>query len=365
VNVTESLRQILALRLLKGMGPVAYRNGLVAFGSVDGILQADEASWKKVEGLHKLDRRALDDPKHWLAVDREIELAIRAKADIVTQSDRRYPALLKEIYDPPIILYVKGRLPEDSEICIAVVGSREASWQGLKLSSDFARDMAASGAVIVSGLARGIDTAAHRGALEAKGVTVAVLGNGLSGVYPPENKKLAGQITQAGAVVSEFTMDEPSKPGNFPLRNRIISGLSRAVLVVEARQKSGSLYTVDAALENGREVYVLPGTAGSARTAGSNGLLKQGAKLVTEPSEILKDLGFGGKKRKAKPSRPALEAEEKELLKLLKKADTLHLDEIVEQSALGPQKTMTLLTAMAVKGAVRELPGKYFSEVEA
>jgi DNA processing protein len=243
---------------------------------------------------------------------------------------------------------------------------RDASWQGLRTANALSRDLAAAGAVVVSGLARGIDSAAHRGALEAGGRTVAVLGNGLCDIYPSENNKLAREAASSGAVVSEFLMEEPPKPMNFPMRNRILSGLSRAVIVVEAREKSGALITVDCALEQGREVYVFPGDAGSKRTFGSNDLLKQGAKPATGAEDILRDFGLTGKKAKpaAAKLRPALNAEEKALLRLLKKAESLHVDQIVEKSVLSPQQTMTLLTTMAVKGVVRELPGKYFTEAQ-
>lgn len=362
-QVTESLKQLLAFRLMKNMGAAAFRNGLTAFGSVEGILGAKAKDWAGVEGLGKLSRRELDDPKHRLVVDREIETAARAGVEIIGFFDGRYPSLLKEIFDPPMILYVKGSLPDGSLTNLAVVGSRNASWQGLRLASEVSKELAGAGAVVVSGLARGIDSAAHRGALEAKGLTVAVLGNGLSTVYPPENKKLLNEIAACGAVVSEFPMSEPPKPMNFPMRNRLISGLSRAVLVVEAREKSGALITVDFALEQGRDVYVFPGQAGSKRAVGSNGLLKQGARPVTDAAEILRDFGLPRQKRfrPAAKHESALNPEEKKLLKVLKKAESLHVDEIIEKSPLSPQQTLTLLTTLSIKGAVLELPGKYFA----
>ena len=362
MNVTEKLRQILALKLLKNMGGKSFQNGITAFGSVEGLLRTKAKDWKGVEVLCRVERAPLDDEGHWKAVDKEIELAASQGTKIITCFDDDYPALLKEIFDPPILLYVKGALPKDSAVYLAVVGSREASPHGLEMAAVMGRDLAGAGAVVVSGLARGIDSAAHRGALET-GRTVAVLGCGLARMYPPENKKLAEDISKKGALVSEFAMKDGPELFHFPMRNRIISGLSRALVVVEAREKSGALITVGYALEQGRDVYVLPGNAGSKKTLGSNGLLKQGATPVTDAAEILEDFGLKPKDKKTRPAK-VLSKEEGSLLLLLAEAETLHVDEIVERSELSPHKTMTLLTSLAVKGAVRELPGKYFSEVE-
>ncbi len=349
MQVTERLRHLLALRLLK-MDARTFHKALTTFGSVEGVLRAGK----------KADIDAI-----WKAVDKEIELAAASNVQIVTFFDENYPALLKEIYDPPFLLYVKGRLPKDSITCLAVIGSREATLHGLEMASAMGRDLAGAGAVVVSGLARGIDSAAHRGALEAGGCTLAILGCGLSRMYPPENKKLAEEISQNGALISEFTMKEGPRLHHFPMRNRIISGISRALVVVEAREKSGALITVGCALEQGRDVYVLPGNAGSKKTLGSNGLLKQGAIPVTDASDILPDFGLTMKEKRSSKTRAAsLSQEENKLLRLLDGAQSLHMDEIVEKSALPPQKAMTLLTSLAVKGAVRELPGKYFLEVE-
>ncbi len=349
MQVTESLRQLLALRLLKNMDAKTFHRGLTAFGGV--------------EGLFRMRAKECGAKTHADAVEKELELVLRAGVEIVTYFDERYPALLREIFDPPILLYIKGKLPADTVICLGVVGSREATPHGLELATVVGRDLAAAGAAVVSGLARGIDSAAHRGALEAKGLTVAVMGCGLSHTYPPENKKLAEEIVEKGALVSEFPMKAGPELYHFPMRNRIISGLSRAVAVVEAREKSGALITADFALEQGRDVYVFPGNAGSKKTLGSNDFLKQGAIPVTDASEILRDHGLApASKERASARKVALSKEEDSLLCLLREAESLHVDEIVEKSRLSPQKTMTLLTTLAVKGAVKELPGKYFAE---
>ena len=363
MKITEKLRQVLALCLVKNMGPRAFANGLMAFGSLEGFFQNSARNWTKVEGLHRLNPSGLGTKACWEAVDKEIETAATRKTDILTFFDKEYPALLKEIHDPPLVLYVKGVLPENRSVCLAMVGSREATRHGLDTAAALARDLAGAGAVVVSGLARGIDSAAHRGALEA-GRTVAVLGSGLSKIYPPENRKLADEILAKGAVISEFPMETEPLPRNFPMRNRIISGLSRAVIVVEARRRSGALITADYALEQGRDVYALPAYADSKKAEGSNDLLKQGARFVTSVEDILND--FHMKKNSPRPSarksRAVLDGEEKDLIRLLRDAERMHVDELVQKSEWPAQKTMTLLTSLAMKGAVRELPGKYFEE---
>lgn len=363
MRITERLRQVLALRSVKNMGPRAFANGLLAFGSLEGFFQNSAKNWTRVEGLRRLDPAGLGTKECWKAVDVEIETAVAQKTNIVTFLDKEYPALLKEIHDPPIVLYVKGALPENSSVCLAMVGSRAASRHGVETAVSLAKDLAGAGAVIVSGLALGIDSASHRGALQT-GRTVAVLGSGVSKIYPSENRKLADEISGHGAVISEFPMETGPLPQYFPMRNRIISGLSRAVIVVEARQKSGALITVDFALEQGRDVYALPAYADSKKAEGSNELLKQGARFVTSAEDILND--FHLKKRLSRSGAPkgraALEGEEKDLVRLLRDVEAMHLDELVEKTDLSPQKAMTLLTSLALKGAVRELPGKYFME---
>jgi DNA processing protein len=349
IKPTERLKQVLALKLVKGFTPKGFVDGLSVHGSL-------EALFNKSGGVDS-----------WEKVDKEIELCAGANVEIVTYLDEKYPALLKEIYDPPMALYVKGTLPDPAETLVAMVGSRECSLHGLEMAASLAEDLAAAGAVIVSGLARGIDTASHEGALKGKGRTLAVLGCGLGWMYPPENRKLAERIVkEGGALIAEFPFGTKPRPAYFPQRNRIISGMSRALVVVEARQKSGALITADLALEQGREVYAVPGNAASKKTLGSNILLKQGARLVTSSDDLLVDLGFEKRPTKKKKSVPkaALDAEEKRLLGLLQKAESLHLDDLVQLSELPPQAAMRSLTTLSLKGVVREMPGKYFMEAE-
>lgn len=359
---TQKLRQVVALSLIKDMGPMSFKNGLMAFGSVEGILGASGAQWRQVKGLSRLSRREFEERKLLKMADVEIEKAFKQDAEILTFFDEHYPALLKEIHDPPILLFVKGQLPTSQKLNIAIVGSRAASLYGLKMTESIARDLALAGMVIVSGLAKGIDGAAHQGALNAKGLTIAVLGSGLSKIYPAENKKMAHQIAQTGALISEYPMDMAPLKENFPMRNRIISGLSRAVLVAEAREKSGALITADLALEQGREVYALPGQADSAKSCGSNWLLKQGAHFVTGAEDILQDFCMTSRvKKPARSKNIPVNEEESQILKFLEGEAPLHMDEIVAKSQLPAVKTMVLLSGLALKGVVQELPGKYFT----
>ena len=359
---TQKLRQTVALSLVKDMGPMAFKNALTVFGSIDRILGATAAEWRTVKGLARLNRHELEDRKLLEKADVEIEKAFRQKVDVLTFFDAAYPSFLKEIHDPPILLFVKGKLPSSQKLNIAIVGSRMASLYGLKMAESIAQNLATSGLVVVSGLARGIDSAAHRGALKAKGLTLAVLGGGLARIYPAENKKMAAQIAQTGALISEYPMDMESLRAHFPVRNRIISGLSRAVLVAEAREKSGALITADLALEQGREVYALPGQADSAKSFGSNWLLKQGAHFVTSAEDILQDFHITPSgKRTARNRSISVTEEESQLLSCLEGEAPMHMDEIVAKSRMEAVKTMVILSGLALKGVVRELPGKYFT----
>ena len=357
MRLTQRLKQTVALSLVKGMGAKTFQYALTAFGSIEKILGATAVEWRGVQGLSKLDRTEIERRKLFEKADEEIEKAFGRGADILTFFDERYPAFLKEIHDPPMLLFVKGKLPPSQKFNIAVVGSRDASLYGLKMTERISKELATAGLVVVSGLARGIDAAAHRGALAAKGLTLAVLGGGISKIYPAEHKKLAAEITKNGALISEYPMDMAPQPGFFPMRNRIISGLSRAVLVAEAREKSGALITADLALEQGREVYALPGPADSAKSEGSNRLLKQGAHFITGAEDILQDLHVTPGRKKRVP----VTEEESKLLGFLEGEAPLHMDEIVAKSRLEPVRTMVLLSGLTLKGVVRELPGKYFA----
>jgi DNA processing protein len=281
-----------------------------------------------------------------------------------------FPPLLKEIPDPPSKLFVKGELPPTDKITIAIVGTRKASEIGLKTARDFARELSLRGIVIVSGLALGIDSAAHQGALEGGSATIAVLGNGLDKIYPAQNEKLAQRIiTQGGAMVSEYEPGTPSYKENFIRRNRIISGLSLGVVIIEAPFKSGALATASFAASQGREVFVVPGPINHPNYAGSHSLLRDGARLVTSPLEVIEDLklNLSCLKQPIKNSKaisPIKLSQEENLIftKIKEQSLPLPVDKIIKLTRLSPQTVNQALTSLILKGLVQEVGGGYTVE---
>lgn len=277
--------------------------------------------------------------------------------------DEDYPLWLGKIHDPPYLLYYRGELSSLNELSIAIVGSRRASSYGKIQSFRLSRELAAKGITIVSGMARGIDTEAHKGALEAGGQTIAVLGSGLDVIYPPENKQLYNEISQQGAVITEFPPHTHPEPGNFPMRNRVIAGLSRGVLVVEAQQRSGALITVDFALEQGRDVFAVPGPINSKNSEGTNNLIKQGACLVTEINDILSEYGIEENETNLQQGKLFdLSSEEKLVLELLS-SESKHFDDLVYESKLTIGELSTYLLQMELKGIIEALPGNYYVKI--
>jgi DNA processing protein len=260
------------------------------FYTAQNIFQADIQEIARVPGISIDIAKRIKQVLSSKEFAQELEQIEKDKIEIIIINDSRYPVLLKEIYDPPLVLYVKGDVLVFQDKMFAIIGCRRASGYGLKQAGQIAQALAKINLCIVSGMARGIDTAAHKGALFVKGKTIAVLGSGLNNIYPPENKFLFDQIVKNGAVVSEFALNTEPLPENFPRRNRIISGLCRAILVVEAAQRSGSLITADLALNQGREVFAVPGLANSSNAQGTNKLIKEGAKLVENAQDIIDGL---------------------------------------------------------------------------
>lgn len=308
--------------------------------------------------------------------EKEIETAEKAGCQLVDYESPAYPPLLRQIEDPPLVLYVKGHIQALSGHCLAIVGSRRASAYGLQVARRLARDMAERNMVIVSGLARGIDSAAHHGALEAKGRTIAVQGRGMDGIYPRENRRLADDIAESGAVISEFPLGTGPMPENFPIRNRVISGLSLGVLVVEASEYSGSLITARLAAEHNREVFAVPGNITTAQSFGPNHLIKQGAKLVGEwmdvveefPPEIRMQLlpscepSDDGKGIQNSPRlfEESLTPEQKKVFEALRVDEALFVDSVLDSVALPQTQVMQVLLELEMNGLVRQLPGKNF-----
>ncbi len=278
---------LLSLHLSGFVGAALYRRLMQRFGSAEAAIKAGRRDLEQVDRIGPMTAKAITESAKNGEAPREIERAEKAGVRLVSVEEADYPGSLKSIFDPPLVLSIRGRC--EDPLALAIVGSRECTPYGLRQSGRFAQDFAGLGITVVSGLARGVDTAAHKGALR-KGRTIAALGSGLLRIYPPENKKLADEIAEKGAVVSEFGLTAGPEPANFPRRNRIISGLSLGVLVIEATEKSGALITADWAMEEGRDVFALPGSIESPLSRGTHLLIKQGAKLVESPADLLEDL---------------------------------------------------------------------------
>lgn len=287
----------------------------------------------------------------------------------LTPDSLDYPPLLREIHAPPKVLMVKGTLLKEDAAAVAIVGTRSASMHGLDQARRLGRELARCGVTVVSGLAEGIDGAAHEGALEAGGRTIAVVGHGLSTVYPSHHRELAERIVQSGCIVSQFPMEEEPSPWNFPQRNEIIAGLSLGVVVVEAPIRSGALITARHAMEQGREVFAVPGPV-SARTQGTHALLKDGAKLVENAYDILEELAPQLKEQlkrwktveiKETVSVPTDHKEEKQLLDAIPIGTAVSLELLAAKAEVAPQRFLSLLTELELKGLIRREPGQGFT----
>jgi len=283
--------------------------------------------------------------------------------EILTWEEEAYPSLLKEIYDPPFLIYLKGLLRNFGK-SIAIVGTRHCSDYAREVAYNFARELAASGFTIVSGLAAGVDAAAHKGVLSVNGKTIAVLGHGLDFSFPPENNKLRKEIEEKGLVITEYPVGQNPNRQTFPRRNRIIAGLSIGTIMVEGDYKSGAMITAKLALDQGREVFAVPGHINQKRSRGAHWLIKQGAKLVENIEDILEEFDLSGtishKTVDREPLAVNLSNEEKKIYSLLS-MEKKHIDEIVQKSEIPANKVFSMLTTMQLKKAIKELPGKFFS----
>lgn len=350
---------IMALNFAGDIGNVRFGNLIARFETPEAISSASEESLARVSGINVEIATKIKSVSQ-RRVLQELEDATKLGISICTIDDPDYPALLKEIPGAPLVLYVKGSLSPLDEQAIAIVGSRQASFYGLTSAGIFAEALAARGVTVVSGMARGIDTAAHRGAIKAGGRTLAVMGSGFRHVYPPENKELADDISRHGAVISEFPLDVEPFKNNFPRRNRLISGLSLGVLVAEAARNSGALITADFALEQGREVFALPGKIDASTSFGANELIKQGAKLVTSVDDIIEEFGVPATRPAAAYTRnPSVNEEEEEVYRFVSE-EPVTLEHIVTQSGVALAKASKLLLQLQLKKRVRQLAGTYY-----
>ena len=356
------LEACVALNMIPQMGPVRLRRLLDAFGSAEKILLARADQLAAIDGIP---RALAENISHWqeFADPRaELKKAADLGAHVITAEDAEYPSALREIHDPPIVLYVRGHLTERDRNAVAVVGSRKCSHYATESAKKLSFQMAYAGFTVASGLARGIDTAAHQGALAAKGRTIAVIGSGLGELYPPENAELADRIAASGAVISEFPIDTKPDRQTFPIRNRIVTGLSFGVLVVEAGANSGALISANMAAEQGRTLYAVPGRIDAPAALGSNRLIQQGAKLVITVDDILDDLPLVFRE---KPDLPAaapavdLTPEQQKILDAIG-SEEMPLDSVIATSGLTAAVVSSTLLALEIRRLVKQLPGKRF-----
>lgn len=357
------------LKSAPGIGNYIFKRLIDGFGSPEKVLAARDAELEAIEGMSRAQVRRLRAHRLPDRVRQDIRLVRQKEIRIVTMKDPDYPELLLQIPDPPPFLYLQGRL-EQKTSAIAMVGSRMATRYGLSVARRLSAELAACGLTVVSGMARGIDTAAHEGALLGGGRTIAVLGSGLDRIYPAQNQRLAREIAQKGAVISEFPLLTEPEPHNFPVRNRVISGMSLGTVIVEATKKSGSLITARLACEQNREVFAVPGSIQSFKSTGTHTLIKQGAKLVENAQDILEEIA-GAVFLNAQtdllspPAKAAIELTPEENV-VYRNLDPypVHIDDLGRKTAIAPGKLSSLLLALELKGMVEQLPGKYFTKVD-
>ena len=368
----DILKYWIALKSIPGIGNVTFPALVDMFGSLPDIFAAPISHLKEIQGISGKTASAIANFKDWNKVKEELELVKKNDVNIITNQDDLYPQKLLNVYDRPPYIYVRGNLNKD-DVNIAIVGSRAASTYGKYTTERISRELAQKGVTIVSGMARGIDSAAHRGAITAQGRTIAILGSGLDVIYPPENKKLFNEIIENGAVISEFPLGTPPRSANFPARNRIISGMSYGVVIVEAGEKSGSLITARLALEQGREVFAVPGSIDSAGSRGTNKLIKQGAKLIENIDDILEEImpqieittvskpasTLGGENIATEQHAILNEGDQKIFDSV--SPGRIHIDDLISSTGLSSADLLSALTRMELDGIVQQHPGKFFS----
>ena len=352
----------IVLNMMEKVGPVGVRALISMLGCARAIFEADRDTLMEARGVGPGLTEAILSQKDSVDLKGELDRALAMRARIITQIDEEYPRQLLEIHDPPLALYVWGTLQVGDKHAIAVVGTRRPTHYGRESAGRLAFELARSGFVIVSGLAHGIDTAAHEGALSAKGRTLAVLGSGLDCVYPASNAGLARDIRGHGAVITEFAFGRRPDRSAFPMRNRLVSGLSMGVLVVEAGRRSGALITARQALEQGRSVFAVPGRIDSHASRGTHDLIRNGARLVEDTDDILDEYDFlappAGRSRPDESAlRPGLSSDESRLLELLEPGER-DVDGLIRASGLGPAAVSSLLIGLEMKKVVRMLPGR-------
>ncbi len=349
-----------ALSLVSELGARRIRLLYERFGSAGAAFTASQSDLS-LSGLPAravaallAERERIDPEKHWTTL-------LQEGYGVTTLADEDYPGLLRQIYDPPALLFYRGDLSVLQAPCVAIVGSRKATAYGRSAATKLSADLARAGVVVVSGMARGIDTHAHQGALQDGGITAAVLGCGLDICYPPENLRLREKIVQSGVLLSEFPPRTEPRAQHFPLRNRVISGLSLATVVVEAAEKSGALITADCALEQGREVFAVPGSIHSPYSRGCHKLLKEGAAMLEVANDVLLELGLAPSVPE-RESRPKLTVEQQKVLAGLA-FEPVHFDELLQSLRITAPLLAALLVELELLQVIRKLPGSYYQRV--
>jgi DNA processing protein len=351
----------IGLSSVPGVGRATFRKLVKRFGAPELVLAASAEELQQIDGLPRKVVDAIISFTGFEQAEQELARAEKAGVAIVLMDDAGYPKNLREIPDPPLYLYMLGAMKSEDEHAVAIVGTRKPTYYGRSVTRRLSGDLAAAGITIISGMARGIDTEAHRGALAAHGRSIAVLGCGIDTAYPLENKALMQQLGKSGAVVTEYPFGTKPEPGYFPARNRIISGLSRATVIIEATDDSGSLITAKYTLEQKRKLFAVPGNILSPMSRGANSLIKQGAILVEQAGDILAefDLAHSGVSAHDRPPLPLLTGDENTVLLRLTN-EPKHIDLLMSESSLAPGALSGVLVNLELKGLAKQLPGKYF-----
>jgi DNA processing protein len=365
--LSPEVRDLLTLHLVPGLGPRLTAALLERFGSARAILDADIEQLAEIPHIGLKLARSFHDAMRQIDVDAELQHLARHNTRLLALPSPEYPAVLATIPDPPLLLYLRGQLEARDAQAVAIVGSRACTGYGIRAAERLAVGLARAGFTVISGLARGIDAAAHRGALQAGGRTLAVLAGGLSRIYPPEHDNLAREVEQAGALLSEAAMMMEPLAGIFPARNRIISGLARAVIIVEAAERSGALITATHAAEQGRSVLAVPGSVESPASAGTHELIRKGAVLCRGVEDVLEELqavaplvsAAGERRQEAAAPPPGLDEVQQRVWEFLAD-EPRHLDQMAQQLGLTVPQLANVLLVLEMKKAVRRLPGNRY-----
>lgn len=365
----SSLESWIALSTIPEIGHVTFRRLMSVYGNPEAVFNAPVKDLLGIDGISERKAKNIKSFSDWEAVKKQIEKLNQIGVSVMTYKNSDYPDMLKQIDSAPVVLYTKGTIRDDDKFAISVVGPRKPTHYGRITAEKLSTELAESGFTIVSGMARGIDTIAHVSAIKSGSRTIAVLGSGIDIPYPPENRELMEKIADSGCVISEFPLGTRPLRENFPARNRLISGLSLGVLVIEATRDSGSLITANYALEQNREVFAVPGNINSPYSCGTNDLIKKGAKLIQSSDDIIEELapvlkGFVRTRERSKGARegtalPEMTDEEKRVCDILT-GEPVHIDAISRSLSMPSPKVLGLLLNLELKGAVRQIEGKRF-----